>query len=325
MNFCTGVILSFFSGIDMTKVIISNTRKDVQRNNHLYGAMGKLPFLKEPYPLANVRETIRSAAWLGLFVFAFLFFFRPFGITGSKHLLVFMVSLGFGFITSSSVVILSLLTRFFFKNTFKEQHWTLGLEFLFTLLHFSFIGLFNMFYSSWVFHFPITTDLLFRFQLYTLGVGAFPIAFSIYVRYNRLNQRFLHQALDLNRELLHKAEPSENLVELLTFSSELKEPDFVVEKQRLLYAESADNYVLIHFLENEIPKKHMLRTSLSNMEKECANHPQLLRTHRAFLANLDQVIDFSGNAQGLRLRLKHTEAEIPVSRKMVDSIRKYLS
>jgi hypothetical protein len=287
--------------------------------------MGKLPFLKEPYPLANTRDTIRSAAWLGLFVFAFLFFFRPFGITGGRHFLLFLLTIGFGFITTSSVIILSLLTRFFFKNTFKEQHWTLGLEFLFTLLHFSFIGLFNMFYSAWVFHFPITLELLFRFQLYTLGVGALPIAFIIYVRFNRLNQKFLHQALDLNRELLHKVEPTEYKDELLTFSSELKEPDFVVEKQCFMYAESADNYVLIHFMENEMPKKHMLRTTLSNMEKECADHQPLLRTHRAFLVNLDQVVDFSGNAQGLRLRLKHSEAEIPVSRRMVDSIRKYMS
>jgi hypothetical protein len=286
--------------------------------------MGKLPFLKEPYPLANVRDTMRSAAWLGLFVFAFLFFFRPFGITGGRHFLLFLVTIGFGFITTSSIVILSLLTRFFFKNTFKEQNWTLGLEFLFTLLHFSFIGLFNMLYSAWVFHFTISSELLFRFQLYTIGVGAFPIAFMIYVRFNRLNQKFLHQALDLNRGLHQKSPHQETPAMQLTFGSELKEPDFIVAVHHFLYAESADNYVIIHYLGNEGLKKHMLRTTLSNMEKECADHPHLLRTHRAFLVNLDQVVDFSGNAQGLRLRLKHTEAEIPVSRKMAESIRNRL-
>ena len=251
---------------------------------------------------------------------AFLFFFRPFGITGSKHFLVLMVTLGFGFITTSSIVILSLLTRLIFKNTFKDQHWSLGLEFLFTLLHFSFIGLFNMLYAAWVFHFPITADLLFRFQLYTLGVGVFPIAFVIYVQYNRLNQRYLHEALDLNRNIHPKADQKANSSEILIFRSELKEPDFVLEKQNFLFAESADNYVVIHFLENGQLKKHMLRTSLSNMEEEIAAQSKLMRTHRAFIANLDQVVDFSGNAQGLRLRMKHTEAEVPVSRKMVENI-----
>ncbi len=286
--------------------------------------MGKIPFLQEPYPLSSTRANIRSAIFVGLFVFAFLFLFRPFGIQGSRHFLMLLVTLGFGLITTSTVVVLTFLSRYFFKKLYEEQHWTLGREFLFTLIHLSFIGLFNLIYSAWIFRFPITIDLLLQFQLYTIGVGAFPIAFMIYVRFNRLNQKFLHQALDLNRDLHQKSPQQEMPVEQLTFGSELKEPDFVVAVHQFLYAESADNYVIIHFLGNEGLKKHMLRTTLSNMEKECADHPHLLRTHRAFLVNLDQVVDFSGNAQGLRLRLKHTEAEIPVSRKMVESIRSRL-
>jgi len=46
-----------------------------------------------------------------------------------------------------------------------------------------------------------------------------------------------------------------------------------------------------------------------------------MKCHRAFLVNIANIEQAKGNAQGLRLQLKHTDDEIPVSRNYINDLR----
>ena len=92
----------------------------------------------------------------------------------------------------------------------------------------------------------------------------------------------------------------------------------------LVYAETADNYVAVyHLLEGKL-QKSLVRSTLGRLENDVEGYSGLIRCHRAFLVNLDYLESFRGNAQGLQLRLKHSQNEIPVSRNMVAKIKKLL-
>jgi len=82
----------------------------------------------------------------------------------------------------------------------------------------------------------------------------------------------------------------------------------------LLFVTSADNYVLIHSIENDGVKTRLLRTSLQDVENTLTEYAGAFRCHRTAIVNLKLVKCVSGNAQRCRLHFAATNQSIPVSR-----------
>jgi len=118
--------------------------------------------------------------------------------------------------------------------------------------------------------------------------------------------------------------PEPAKAQTFTFSSETGTEQITLNTQNFLFATAADNYVELHFLENGLAKKSLIRNTLARLEETVKYDSQLVRCHRAYLVNLAQVRHFSGNAQGLKLELHNTPELIPVSRKMVPEIKSLL-
>ena len=95
---------------------------------------------------------------------------------------------------------------------------------------------------------------------------------------------------------------------------------------QLLYAESCSNYVKVVWLPEEggETRSQLLRLTMKQLEEQVMPYGVLTRCHRAYLVNLSQVKQVSGNSQGCQLRLTAGEETVPVSRPYVKFVKEAL-
>jgi DNA-binding LytR/AlgR family response regulator len=295
--------------------------------------------LDQPFPTQTRAGTVRVAVFIGLFVAAFLLFFQPFGlqkIPGSNIKLLAIA--GYGLVSFLCITLNAFLLPVLFPKFFVSERWTLKREISVTMVNFLTVGFFNTLYTFLIFHQPFSLYRLLYFEAITLVVGILPVSLIVLFRHNRLLSKNLKLAQEMNSELkphfsnaiLQPANTafiaSPELLEatVIHFSSETGAEQISIPKTDFLFAVTADNYVELHYLENNLAKKSLIRSTLTRIEELLAAAPKMVRCHRAYLVNLEQVRNFSGNAQGLKLELNHTNELIPVSRKMVPEIKSLL-
>jgi DNA-binding LytR/AlgR family response regulator len=93
-----------------------------------------------------------------------------------------------------------------------------------------------------------------------------------------------------------------------------------VKSEDLLYLESADNYVFIHYIDHGKISKYMVRNSLKNLDPELTKMG-LLRCHRSFMVNFEKVKLIKKEKDGLKLELDLPEmVSLPVSKTYIDQI-----
>ena len=100
---------------------------------------------------------------------------------------------------------------------------------------------------------------------------------------------------------------------------------FITESRSILYIESNENYIILHYLENGIEKKVQIRNSMKNIEPLC-EQAGFARTHRCFIVNplhIKSVRKDTGGFNYADLGCERSEG-IPISKKYYDSITSLL-
>ena len=147
----------------------------------------------------------------------------------------------------------------------------------------------------------------------TILVGIIPFAFFTLINYRYLFARDIVQNFNPDKNSI-PPEQSEKLVRIV---SQLKKEELDFYPGQLVYAESDGNYVVFHLnVDNQIQKK-IIRNSINNIEEQLSSIPFLMRIHRAFIVNVNQIISRKGNTLGYRLKLKAIDEIIPVSRQHI--------
>ena len=111
---------------------------------------------------------------------------------------------------------------------------------------------------------------------------------------------------------------------LLDLSDEKGVIRFSVSVDQLLYFESADNYVLVYYLQNGKLEKGILRNSLKNVER-LVEGLSIIRCHRSFMVNLKKIEFVNYEKAKCQIKLQNLDAFIPVSRKYFPMFKPYLS
>lgn len=107
---------------------------------------------------------------------------------------------------------------------------------------------------------------------------------------------------------------------MLSFLDEKGELKLSVQSDQLLYLESADNYVKIHFLSKGKIAHFMLRNSLKNLDDSLANTP-MIRCHRSYVVNFDKVKVLRKEKDGIYLAMDEEHIpDIPVSKTYTDRV-----
>ncbi|HSV88323.1 MAG TPA: LytTR family DNA-binding domain-containing protein [Bacteroidales bacterium] len=113
--------------------------------------------------------------------------------------------------------------------------------------------------------------------------------------------------------------------QFIPFKDENESLKLSIKSYDLLYLEANDNYVTIHYKSGDNLKKFTLRNTLKNIEKQMEDYP-LLRCHRSFMVNIDQVKMLKREYSQFNLWLDEAgTVSIPVSRSFVLPVSEVMS
>lgn len=269
-------------------------------------------FLNKPYPeCRGVLSYLRASLLIALFIGGFLFIFEPFGLWEAgkqKAWYCFM----FGVITFVVSFGADLLMRYPLKLHRDDESWVFWkwmVSVMFTLVAIATANyLFMWSQERATLSFGAFSTMLTA----TLLVGVFPVFFSGLMnsrRIERSNKR-------LAQEIRHNFDSTKPMLPGGT-----SQVDFEIDPSKLLYVEAMQNYVVVHYRENDLNQQKIIRSTLSGIEEKLQG-TSIERTHRSFLINKNRIAGVSGNAQGLKLRVQGVDDKyIPVSRKYLAQFR----
>lgn len=104
----------------------------------------------------------------------------------------------------------------------------------------------------------------------------------------------------------------------LFISTQVKQDDFSLNIDDLLFAKADGNYIELTRLKDGRTITEVKRISLTQFEAQLSGHPNFFRCHRAYLVNMFKVRKVAGNSQGYILSFNETDLKVPVSRKQTE-------
>ena len=136
------------------------------------------------------------------------------------------------------------------------------------------------------------------------------------------NRRLQEIEDDMDKAMQQHAATTKGLI---SFYDERGELQLSVTKENLLYIESADNYIYIWYMRNNLPKKLMLRNTLKRTAELLAD-TNVMRCHRGYMVNMEQVKVLRREKESFYLELG-TEGvkDIPVSKTYGEAVLKWLA
>lgn len=280
----------------------------------------------KPYPVVeHTSRKLRTAIFMGFFVAAFLFIFRPFGLHRFPNDMIALISGGYGLVTTIIALINTLIIMPLLPGVFDENKWTVGKEIIFVMWVIFTIGLGNAFYSLAIFDDSFSFEYIASFQFFTVLVAILPVTINVIVMQLVLTRKNLKEARELTSHMHHKRRLDAMPGVIVTLRSDNKKEEISFPARDLLFITSADNYIEVHYLQNETEQSKLLRGTLKNTKEELRQFTAFYRCHRAWIVNLDRVDSVIGNSQGYRLVLQGTETRVPVSRNLNDEIQTRLA
>lgn len=89
----------------------------------------------------------------------------------------------------------------------------------------------------------------------------------------------------------------------------------------LLYIEAVGNYMKIYQLRKGQVCNDLLRATSKQMEDDLRDYHMIVRCHRAFIVNLQQVEQILSRAGTMQLKIKHCKESLPVSRSNMSQVK----
>jgi len=282
--------------------------------------MNIIPYIKQPFPKSDYKwQTIISVS---VIITLFLILIKPLGIkvSGDNYNEYFSI-MEFGLITLIILFIDLILIERIFPNYFKENNWFIGKKILWLFIVISSIGVGNLLYSALYLNLlELTLGDFISFQLITMGVAIIPVSIFVFIKHQYLSKKNIDTSDTINEKLIRNNQEI-TIKSIITFHSynNKSSVDFYVND--FFYIESKGNYVELYLLiENKI-ECIKLRNTIKKSTMLFSDYPNIIQCHRAYIINVNKIISTKGNSQGLKLKIRNCDAEIPVSRNFVNSVK----
>lgn len=95
---------------------------------------------------------------------------------------------------------------------------------------------------------------------------------------------------------------------------------FTVNMRNILCVKSDGNYAVFYLKSEDQVETRLIRQTMDKLEEQLSHRPEFLRTHRAYIVNIDFLISHQGNTAGYQLVIDHLDFKVPVSR---SNVRKF--
>lgn len=252
-------------------------------------------------------------------VFLFILFFQPFPLEAliEENRLVYVT--GFGGITLIFTFLILIGIPILLPKWFRVTAWESGPPFILLALLLVLTFTANTFYIRYVGKTVLSLYLLFKIFL----VSLLPVII-LNILYKNKSLEYIIEIIQ-NKNKLYQSKIQEleqnEKDEITSIYSESKSEKLSVKFMDIISVQSADNYIEIFYLDNELVEKKLIRNTLKNIEVQLAKRPEFIRCHRTCLVNMSHVGKLERSYGGYRLIMKNIDLELPVSRQYLILVR----
>lgn len=270
--------------------------------------------VQQPYPFHYQLRVLHKFALLAFaIIFLFLWLFEPFHVNPAEQRLNYWLIC----LVHASVPSLIFYCYFLLFNLLVSEqgadNWTVGKElahlavllFLFGLASFLVRDVLYTNSDNWSWHY------FFEELKNTFLGGVLISSLLILLNFYRLYTATQKQASQLNTHLPEPKEPEQQSIAIRT---QVKADDFDLRIDAFLFARADGNYVEIFSQTPHGIKKELKRITLAKLENQVGNIALLIRCHRAYLINTNNIQRITGNAQGYQVSFVGTSEQALVSR-----------
>lgn len=259
--------------------------------------------------ITDRKNTVRQLLFTSVFALIFINLYSPFGVDTWYELTRPEL-----FFYSSMVILAGLLiialSRFLMYFFTRKKRLSNGNYIIWITVEILSLSLVYLLLQALIIAPPEDILLAFResFKI-TLLVLLFPYLISyLYLSWVEKNKKLE----ELTESFADK--DSRHTTILIPFHDDKGDLRFSVKKSDLLYLEASDNYVAIHYSDEGVKEKFMIRNSMKNFEDQL-EPLNVIRCHRSFIINFDKVKIIRREKDGLVLELDvKGDIIIPISR-----------
>ncbi|RCS26078.1 LytTR family transcriptional regulator [Polaribacter sp. WD7] len=279
----------------------------------------KNSWLSKPYYFnTSIKFKLKISFFFGLFVFCFLYIFKPFYLSLIDHPVILEYTIGIGIIVFIGTFFMVWVPPMIFKRFFNEDKWTIGRNILLLLVGVLIVGTFLWYFGEmYKEQYNLKKLSLLQYLIYSFLVTCLPL--SIYIFYNEKYTRERRQE-KIGFIKKYKSsitlEKKQILNDFIKIYSDNKKEYLEFKADDLVYITSQGNYASFFLKkQNSINlKEDILRVTLSKIDTNLKEYPNIIRCHKSYIINSNYIEDIQGNARGYLLKIKHVCFFIPVSR-----------
>ena len=291
-------------------------------------------FLKQPFDYLDTPQ-IKWFYILGSTTFAivFLLLFQPYGISkeminpmnSSLNKFLFFASVAFSTILglSLSQFFLRQLFDFEFVNNKKYMYWIVIEALVLTLINFGISFIVPDLGNNFEKELHLTFQLKMFVKIFLVLLFPF-VGTVLYVSIKKLSNEI--QELDVQLKQYKSVYKSSNHEQMLNILDENENVDLKISINNFLYAESSNQYILVHYLKQGEVRRHIVRNRLKKFVIQSNDFP-IMQCHRSYAINLLNV-DYLTKKNGkeyLVVKTQNSTQHIPVSNSYLEKIQQAFS
>jgi DNA-binding LytR/AlgR family response regulator len=256
-------------------------------------------------------------------VFLFILFFQPFPLEqlDFNNRLLFVT--GFGAITFLLSCIILIILPLSLPRWFKIREWESGPPILITLVLLIVNVTAFAFYIRFVGKSPLSLYIMFK----TFLVCLLPLIILIILYKNKSLARNIEILNEQNKYYISKIGEYDkiNFEKEITIISNNRSDDLILKYKNIIAIKSADNYIEVYYLENNLAEKQLIRSTLKNVESQLVSQSNFIRCHRTSIVNVMYIDKMVRSYSGYGLKMSYLEEEIPVSRQYLIQVKEVIS
>ncbi len=268
------------------------------------GFVGK----KEPYLLELMLVFILGVA--GSLVF------KPYIIRGFS----FNGQLEWSLVIGCFVFLSFLIVTLIFPNRkarIRNGTWTIGMDITFFVFIYILIGLETVMFSAPILRFRYLPSFeenwsfLLSNSFYVFLTGLFVYAI---LKINDL--LIINKSQSLNNGGVGSGEVTNSKNEkVIKLVGKNKNEELIIDVEKFICAQSMGHYIEVSYFDDKnIEKKVIIRNSISNLNSVFRQHDSILRCHRSYFVNIDQIEEVICSSNKKSLKMKCTDKIVPISR-----------
>lgn len=267
------------------------------------------------------QNLLKNSFILFLIILLFLLLFKPFGVYDPELKMHYFFICFFHALSPALILFFYFGALNYFRKSKTQNKWTLLKEYYHILILFLLIGSASFLMRDLIYYNPDNWSGRYFFEEIRncFVAGIFFYLFlrlsNFYFESKKGSQFFIQfTPLPAASEITN----SKSHIPIIT---QVKQDDFCLTADHLLFAKADGNYIeLTQFINNQITTE-IKRMTLTQFESQVLDYPYFFRCHRTYLVNMYKIKKVSGNSQGYLLSFHETNIKIPVSRKQTESFK----